>query len=231
MDEEKKSEVCSEGVEQVGPYQLHEQVPQDEHSRGELYRATHETSGASALVLRPAEDGSAPLTDWRVRCISSASPSYLALEMEPAPGSAAPDRHSVEELMCGFEDVHEGVKRMARAFPVYDEPRLRWRLGLALAGVVAMLALVFALFRQAPLSQAPGGPAPLAGVAPAPMSQEVPTDIEIPLTGHSLMDSVDGGPSAISHPSRANPIKGRSGLPALLVSRWRLWALAGCLTN
>ena len=36
-----------------GPYQLHEQVAQEEHSQGELYRATHETSGAKALVLMP----------------------------------------------------------------------------------------------------------------------------------------------------------------------------------
>jgi len=41
MDEEKKSESSGEELEQVGPYQLHEQVPQDEHRHGELYRATN----------------------------------------------------------------------------------------------------------------------------------------------------------------------------------------------
>ena len=81
MDEEKKSEASREDVEQVGPYQLHEQVPQDEHSRGELYRATHETSGVTALVLKPPEeDGAVPTRDWRVRCVSSDSPGYVALE-------------------------------------------------------------------------------------------------------------------------------------------------------
>ncbi|REG31760.1 hypothetical protein ATI61_10584 [Archangium gephyra] len=207
MDEEKKSEASSEDVERVGPYKLHEQVPQDEHSRGELYRATHETSGASSLVLRPTEDGSAPLTDWRVRCISSSSPSYLALEVEPAPGSTASDGHSVEELMCMFEDVHEGVKHMAHALPVYDEPRRRWRMGLALAGVAAACALVFALLLQSPLSQPPGGPDPLARAAP--VSDEVPTDVEIPLTGHSFWDIADGGAPVLAHPFPRKPYKGQ----------------------
>jgi hypothetical protein len=210
MDEEKKSEASREDVEQLGPYQLHEQVPQDEHSRGELYRATHETSGAAALVLKPsAEDGAVPLTDWRVRFISSGSPSYLALEVEHAPRSVAPERHSVEELVCLFEDVHEGVKRMAHAFPVYDEPRFRWRLGLALAGAAAVCALLFALVRQASLSQPPDGPDALAGAAPAPESHEVPTDTTVPFTGNSLWGTADGGPSAISHPFPRKPYKGQ----------------------
>jgi hypothetical protein len=210
VDEEKKSEASSDDVEQVGPYQLHEQMPQDEHSRGELYRATHETSGASALVLRLVENGSAPLTDWQVRCVSSASPSYLALEVEPAPGSVAPDMHSVEELMCRFEEVHEGMNRMAHAFPSYDEPRLRWRLGLALAGVAAVFALVFALFLQAPLSRPPSSPEPLAGVVPTPVSDEVPTDTGIPPTGISFWGNAeDGGPSVLAHPFPRKPYKGQ----------------------
>lgn len=210
MDEEKKSEASGGDMEQVGPYQLHEQVPQDQHSRGELYRATHETSGASALVLRPAEDDAAPLTDWRVRYISSGSPRYLALEVEPAPGSVAPDRQSVEELMCMFEDVHEGVKRMAQVFPDYDEPRPRWRLGLALAGAAAVCALVFALVLQAPVSQPPSGPEPLAGVAPTPVSDEVPTDTAIPPTGISFwVNAEDGGPSVLAHPFPRKPYKGQ----------------------
>jgi hypothetical protein len=50
MDEEKESRSSGDEVEQVGPYQLQEQVPQDEYSRGELYRATHETSCATPLT-------------------------------------------------------------------------------------------------------------------------------------------------------------------------------------
>ena len=52
MTDDEKNESGWEEAERLGPYQLHEQVPQAEHSRGELYRATHEMSGAEALVLK-----------------------------------------------------------------------------------------------------------------------------------------------------------------------------------
>jgi hypothetical protein len=147
MDEEKKSGSSWEEVEQVGPYQLREQVPQDEYSQGELYRATHETSGATALVLKPAEDekGAPRLIDWQVRVISSASPSYVALEVENTPRSVDPDRHSVESLVCTFEDVREGVERMDHALHASNEARPWWRLGLALSGAAP---LVVALVRM-----------------------------------------------------------------------------------
>jgi hypothetical protein len=80
MDEKKKAEESWEEAERLGPYQIHEQVPQDEYSQGTLYRATHVTSGAPALVLKPAEGGSVPPKDWRVSLISSASHEYVALE-------------------------------------------------------------------------------------------------------------------------------------------------------
>ncbi|MCY1083365.1 hypothetical protein [Archangium lansingense] len=151
---ERKSESGWEESEQLGPYQLHEQVPQDELRRGELFRATHETSGATALVFKPAaEDGAVPLTDWRVRCISSKSPGYVALEVEHSPWSVAPDRHSVETLMCMFEDVRDGVKRMDRALGDSDEPRHWRRLGLVLAGaavlVVALLPVTLSPVTEA----------------------------------------------------------------------------------
>jgi hypothetical protein len=142
MDEEKKSESSGEEVEQVGPYQLQEQVPQDEYNRGELYRATHEASGAPALVLKPAaedEKGSVPLTDWRVRFRSSASPSYVALEVEHTPRSVAQDRHSVESLVCTLEDVREAVGRMDGALHATNASRPWWLLGLALAGAAVLV--------------------------------------------------------------------------------------------
>ena len=74
MDEEKKSEASGAEVEQVGPYQLREQVAQDEHSRGELYRATHETSGATALVVRPSPEEGAEVLD--------ALPSHFLINIE-----------------------------------------------------------------------------------------------------------------------------------------------------
>jgi hypothetical protein len=148
MDEEKKSESSGEEMAQVGPYQLQEQVPQEEYSQGELYRATHETSGATALVLKPAaedERGSVRLTDWRVRLISSASRGYVAMQVEDPPRSVAPDSHSVEALVYTFEEVRQEVQRMNHALQASNEPRPWWRLGLALAlagAVVLVVALL-----------------------------------------------------------------------------------------
>ena len=214
MDEEKKSEASGAEVEQVGPYQLREQVAQDEHSRGELYRATHETSGATALVLRPSpEEGAEPLPDWRVRCISSGSPGYVALEVEESAWAVAPDKYSAEALVCLFEEVRDTMKRMARALPDADEPRVGWRLGLALAGAAAVGALVFALLRPAPVSPPPDSADSRVSAVPAPMSQEVPADTAIPLTGHSLRSATDGGPSPIAHPFPRKPYKGQKRPP------------------
>jgi hypothetical protein len=214
MDEEKKSESSWGEVEQVGPYLLHEQVVQNEHSRGELYRATHETSGATALVLKPStEEGAAPLPDWQVRCISSGSPGYFALEVEQSDWAVAPDKYSAEALMCLFEEVRDGVNRMAQAVPDSHEPRLRWRLGLALAGAAAVGTLVFALLLPVQVSPPPEGPAPLASAAPTPLSYEVPTDTVLPLTGHSLRGAADGGPPVLAHPFPRKPYKGQKRPP------------------
>jgi hypothetical protein len=83
MDEEKKSEASWDEPKQVGPYQLQEEVEQDDASRWECYRATHVTSGAQTLVFKRAsqdEKGSRPLPDFRAHLTSSA-----------AEGSFAPD--------------------------------------------------------------------------------------------------------------------------------------------
>jgi len=214
VDEEKKSEAGEGEVEQAGPYLLHEQVIQDEHSRGELYRATHETSGATALVLIPStEDGAARLPDWHVRCISSGSPDYFALEVEQSNWAVAPDKYSAEALMCLFEEVREGVTRMAQAFPDAHEPRLPWRWGLSLAGAAAVGALVFALLRPAPVSPPPEDLAPWASAAPTPLSHAVPTDTTLPLTGHSLREVADGGAAVLAHPFPSKPYKGQKRPP------------------
>ena len=86
MDEQKQAEASGENPEQLGPYQLQEQVPQAARGQEELYRATHETSGATALVLKlNAEQGTAAPKDWRVSLISSsAPPGYVAMQVEPA---------------------------------------------------------------------------------------------------------------------------------------------------
>jgi hypothetical protein len=216
VNEEKKSESSGEELEQLGPYQLHEQVPQDEFIRGELYRATHETSGVTALVLKPAEeDGAVPLRDWRVRCVSSASPAYVALEVEDSRWGVAPDRHSVEALTCLFEEVREGMKRMADAFPASDEPRHWRRLGVVLAGAAAVGVLVLALVHIALLTPPPDGSAPLAGATPAPTSYyEDPADTAIPEPFTSaLEDTPPQGQPMLARPLPREPFKGQKRPP------------------
>ncbi len=209
MDEQKKSESSGDDVEQVGPYQLQEQVPQDEYSRGELYRATHETSGATALVLKPAaedEKGSVRLTDWRVRFISSASPGYVAMQVEEPPRSVAPDSHSVESLVCTFEDVREAVGRMDHALHESNESRPGWRLGLAALSGVA--ALVVALL-----------PAALAPVAEVGVQEEATVEVWV--------TDVHVDPVPVRSGDAPRPGKTRSGRPVRRASRWRCPAYAG----
>jgi hypothetical protein len=214
MKDEEKSGSSWEESERLGPYQLHEQVSQSARDRGEIYRATHETSGATALVLKPTagkEDGAARLKDWQVRCVSSSTPGYLALEVERTPWSVSQDRHSAEALVLMFEDLREGVRRMAQHLPTGDEPRPRWHLGLALASAAAACALVLVL---ASGSQPPDGPDAQVRVAPLPMSPEVPTDTELPPMGNTfVLGHSDGGSPAISLPFPRKPYKGQKRPP------------------
>ena len=171
MDEEKK---WAERV-QVGPYQLEEQMPQDPGSPGELYLATHEESGATALVLKPAAgEDEAPIPDLQVHFIASQEEDYLALEVKDSRRARAPDRHHADALMPLLGDVHEGVGRMTRALDGPEEPRPRWRLGLALAGA-AVCALCFALGRQAAESPPPSGPESLANTQPVTIVTKLPS--------------------------------------------------------
>ncbi len=211
----KKSGSSWKEAEKLGPYLLREQIPQDEQARGALYRATNEKTGATALVLAPAaEEGAAPLKDWRVLCVSSASHDYLALEVEDSSWATASGRHSVETLMCLFEDMRGGVKRMDEAFPAADEPR-PWRcLGLVLAGTAAVCALVFALVHRAPASPPPGDPSPVAKAAPAPMDHEVPMDAGMSdVFTSALRDPLSQEPPVLARPLPREPLKGQSRPP------------------
>ena len=133
MDDEKKSGRSWEERTQLGPYQLEEQMPQSAHSQGELYRARHEESGATALVFKPAaEEDVALMKDWRVRIISSIAPSYIALEVEDSQWAVAPDKHSADALVFLFAVMPElqeprwGKSREERAA---EAERINQRLG------------------------------------------------------------------------------------------------------
>jgi hypothetical protein len=225
MDEEKKWEERR----QLGPYQLEEQMPQSPDSPGELYRATHEKSGATALVLKPAADeDSAPTEDFRVHVISSEVPSYIALEVEDSRRVRTPGRHSAESLMELLEGAREALRRMARALEDPEELRRRWRLGLALVGAAAVCALLFALVLSAPESPPPSGPEPLASTPLAPMSDEVSTADEVPdmPTHEWLADTVDAGTSGVTRPLPSGPFKGQKRPPCKRPSEVEL--VGGC---
>jgi hypothetical protein len=145
MDEEKKSEASWDEPKQVGPYQLQEEVEQDDASRWECYRATHVTSGAQTLVFKRAsqdEKGSQPLPDFRAHLTSSAAEGYFAVEVEDFPRYLAPDNQSVESLVCTFEDVRQAVERMDQALHAPKESRPGWRLGLALSGAAVLVVVL-----------------------------------------------------------------------------------------
>jgi hypothetical protein len=211
MDEKKKTE--GEEREQLGPYQLEEQMPQEDLSAGELYRATHEKSGATALVFKPAAgEDVAGLTDCRVRFTSSSAQSYIAVEVEDSQG--APNRNSVEGLVLLFEGVRKGVQRMARAFEDDHESRRRWRLGLAWASAAVVGILLLALVRLASVSPPPSGSEPFV-TSFAPMDQEVLTEDWNPdqPTHGGLVDTADAGESVLARPLPREPFKGQKRPP------------------
>ncbi|MFL5354660.1 hypothetical protein [Archangium sp.] len=212
MADEQKPEGEGEW-KRLGPYQLHEEVAQSTREHGVLYLATHETSGAAALVLEPARKDAKPPGDWEVGCVCSSDPGYLAVEVERSPWTVANDEHTAEELEGTFEDLRDGVERIARAFPAANEPRPGSRLGLALAGTAAVCALAFVLMHQAPASPPPANPHAVASVGPAPMSDEVPTNTAAPLTGNAIVGIEDGGIPALAHPFPRKPYKGQKRPP------------------
>jgi hypothetical protein len=216
MDEGKKSEASEEGVEQWGPYQLQEQVSQSECGQEELYLAVHETSGATALVLKVATKmGATLLKNWRVILSASDSPGYVAMQVEQTPWARALNKQSMESLVFTFEEVHEGVLCMARAVLGTHEPRPRWRLGLALASAAAMGALLFALVRPAPVPLPPIGPEPLANTPPVSMSHDVQGTVEkpAPFASHWLADTTSLKRPALAMPLPREPFKGQKRPP------------------
>jgi hypothetical protein len=207
MDEEKKSEASGEGAERVGPYLIQEQVQQSDDSQEELYLATNETSGATALVRKhAAEEGKAPRKEWRVFLGSWASRGYSAMEVEHTDWARAQDRQSAESLLLTLEGVLEEVRRMVRAVSEPHEPRLRWRLGWGVASAVTVCALLLALVCLAPVSQPPSA-------RPAPLSPEVPTAVETPDFRAWLADTTPPGQPVLARPLPKEPFKGQKRPP------------------
>ncbi|WP_375766585.1 hypothetical protein NR798_33545 [Archangium gephyra] len=207
MDEEKKSEASGEDAERVGPYLIQEQVQQSDDSQEELYLATNETSGATALVRKhAAEEGKAPRKDWRVFLGSWASRGYSAMEVEHTDWARAQDRQSAESLLLTLEGVLEEARRMVRAVSGAHEPRLRWRLGWGVAGAVTGCALLLTLVRLAPVSQPPSA-------LPAPLSHEVPTAVEMSDFRAWLADTTPPGEPVFARPLPKEPFKGQKRPP------------------
>ncbi len=217
MDEGKKPEASGEELEQLGPYQLQEQVPQSDDSQGECYLATHETGGEAALVRkRTAEEDTAPRRPLRVLFISSPSLGYDAMQVEDTPWSVAPDRQSVESLLFTLEELHEAVRRMARAVSDTREPRPRWRLGRALASTAAVCALLFALVQLTSGSPPPSGSEPLADTPPVLTSdddKESAGTPDAPFASGALVDTADAGDSVLARPMPREPFKGQKRPP------------------
>ncbi|WP_257447550.1 hypothetical protein [Archangium lipolyticum] len=209
MDEEKKSEALGEEPERLGPYLLQEQVQQSHDNQVELYLATHETSGATALVRKhTAEESAAPRKDWRVLFGSWASRGYSAMEVEHTDWARAQDRQSAESLLFTLEGVLEEVRRMARAVADTHEPRLRWSPKLGMASAAMVCALLFALVHVASMSQPPTTP-------PEPMSQEEPTAAEVPTPSidRLLADTTPDEPFVLARPLPKEPYKGQKRPP------------------
>jgi hypothetical protein len=207
MDEEKKSEASGQHPERLGPYLIEEQVQQSADSPVELYLATHETSGATALVRKHAAGESAALRkEWRVRLGCWASEGYSALEVEHTDWARAQDRQSAESLLPTLEGVHEEVQRMVRVVTDPHEPRLRWPLALASAATVG--TLLFALVRLASVSLPPSAP-------PAPLRHEVPTAAgnPNPPTIGGLADTTPQEQTMLARPLPKEPFKGQKRPP------------------
>ncbi len=207
MDEEKKSEASGEEPERLGPYLIQEQVQQSNDSQEGLYLATHETSGATALVRKHAtEERAVPRKDWRVLLGSWASPGYSAMEVEHTDWARAQDRQSAESLLLTLESVLEEVRRMVRAVSDTHEPRLRWRVGWGVVSAATVCALLLTLVRLASVSQPPSAP-------PVPLSHEMPTAAGTSDFRAALAETTPQGQLVLTRPLPKEPFKGQKRPP------------------
>ncbi|WNG27875.1 hypothetical protein F0U62_30595 [Cystobacter fuscus] len=222
MDEAKKSQASREEPERVGPYLIHEQVQQSHDSQVELYLATHETSGATALVRKhAAEEVATPGKGWRVVLDSWSSRGYSVMEVEHTDWARAQDRQSAESLLLTLEGVLEEARRMARAVAEPHASRLWLRLGRGVVSAATVCALLFAWVRLAPMSQPPEHPTS-AMSHEEPMAAEVPT----PSLDRVLADTTPAEPFVLARPLPKEPYKGQKRPPCARYSEVEL--VGGC---
>jgi hypothetical protein len=216
VDEKKKPEASWDEPERVGPYKLEEEVSPSRDCQSGLYRATNETSGAPALVLKYApEADEEPREDCGARFTSSASEGYMAMEPEQTPFAVDPDRHSAESLVSTLEEVSRGVRRMAQALPTLDKPRPGCRLGLKLAGAAGVVGLLVVLVCLALVSQRPGDPEPVASAASEPGSHDLPAVTEAlePHISSWLGNNTPEEEPVFARPLPRQPFKGQKRPP------------------
>jgi hypothetical protein len=216
MAEEKKSEAGRKQPQRLGPYLLHEQVEQSHDSPVELYLATHETSGATALVRKhTAGERAAARKDWRVRLGCWALGGYSAMEVEHTDWARAQDRQSAESLLPTLEGVLEEVRHMARDVDDTHEPRLQWRPGWGVVSAASVCTLLLALVCLAPGSQRPSAPEPEASAESASMSHDAPMKSETldPRTSAWLGDTAPPGDLVFARPLPRQPFKGQKRPP------------------
>jgi hypothetical protein len=149
------------------------------------------------------------------------------LEVEDTPHEVAPDKHSVESLVCTFEDVREEVGRMDRAFTASREPRPWWHLGLA--GAAAVGTLLLALARLVAVSQPSSDPESVTSAESVQTGHEVPA-AENPAVSSSgsLVDTTPPGEPVLARPLPREPFKGQKRPPCKRYSEVEL--IGACWT-
>ena len=166
-------------TDRLGPYLLGPCVEDGE--QGRVYKASHLTTGAPALVFRPTgEDPEAyPQAAWRVLVTSSVTPSYCAAEVVEAPAGVLP-RVAAEELPAVLKDmanVTEGVSTQTEVVShLLTPPPSRWQRfrGRARRRAVQTRELAARRWKDVALAAAVAGFLSLLWQRPEPTRAEVP---------------------------------------------------------
>jgi hypothetical protein len=192
---------------QVGPYTVLRRLRGLANGVGRLYAARHTGTGTPAVLVIPKGKGHFhPAGDWQLRVCASASPAYLALEVEQA-SSAAPVEQlamGMDALACaleGLEDNPEAAEHLAtpRSVRATRAGHARWPYWAALAcgGLLATLVLV-----------------PRIGSVPPP--QEAPSEalaLPVPLPEKPKADLLAGTVGPIARDMPKQPFEGQKLAP------------------